>query len=47
MAEPLDIPVRTAGASGAVEQHIDPWSVSAAKDADGNVLAFDYPAISQ
>ncbi|KAF2458828.1 putative tryptophanyl-tRNA synthetase [Lineolata rhizophorae] len=31
----------------ATEQKIDPWSVSAATDAQGNVLAFDYEAISK
>jgi len=31
----------------AVEQHIDPWSVSAAVDEQGNTLSFDYEAISK
>lgn len=34
-------------ASTATEQHIDPWSVSAAVDEQGNALAFDYEAISR
>lgn len=29
------------------EQQIDPWSVKAATDEQGNALAFDYEAISQ
>jgi tryptophanyl-tRNA synthetase len=33
--------------SKAAEQRIDPWDVQAAIDADGTVLEFDYPAISQ
>jgi tryptophanyl-tRNA synthetase len=33
--------------SKAAEQEINPWDVQAAVDADGNVLEFDYPAISQ
>lgn len=33
--------------AGAVEQKIDPWSVSAAIDEQGNSLAFDYEAISR
>lgn len=32
---------------GVTEQEINPWDVQAATDADGNVLAFDYPAISR
>jgi len=32
---------------GSVEQQIDPWSVQAATDAEGNALAFDYEAISK
>lgn len=36
-----------APATGAVEQKIDPWSVTAGTDAEGNELAFDYPAISK
>ncbi len=31
----------------AVEQQIDPWSVSAPTDEQGNALAFDYEAISR
>lgn len=31
----------------ATEQQIDPWSVQAATDEQGNVLAFDYEAISK
>ena len=31
----------------ATEQEINPWDVQAATDADGNVLEFDYPAISR
>jgi tryptophanyl-tRNA synthetase len=37
----------TAPASKAAEQEINPWDVQAAVDADGNVLEFDYAAISQ
>lgn len=33
--------------TGAVEQQIDPWSVSAAIDEQGNTLNFDYEAISR
>jgi tryptophanyl-tRNA synthetase len=33
--------------SKVTEQVIDPWSVQAATDADGNDLAFDYEAISK
>lgn len=33
--------------TNATEQTIDPWSVSAGTDADGNQLQFDYKAISQ
>ena len=29
------------------EQEINPWDVQAATDEDGNVLEFDYAAISQ
>jgi hypothetical protein len=35
------------GASKVTEQVIDPWSVKAATDAEGNDLAFDYEAISK
>ncbi|KAF2141853.1 uncharacterized protein K452DRAFT_228005 [Aplosporella prunicola CBS 121167] len=31
----------------AIEQEINPWDVSAATDEEGNVLAFDYEAISR
>jgi tryptophanyl-tRNA synthetase len=34
-------------ATKATEQEINPWDVQAAIDADGNVLEFDYAAISQ
>jgi len=37
----------TASKTAAVEQHIDPWSVSAAVDDQGNTLSFDYEAISK
>lgn len=54
MADKLDIPIREgapaegeAAKKGAAEQHIDPWDVQAATDEHGNVLAFDYPAISR
>jgi tryptophanyl-tRNA synthetase len=33
--------------SKVTEQVIDPWSVKAATDADGNDVAFDYEAISK
>lgn len=36
-----------ATANKRVEQNIDPWSVSAAVDEQGNTLAFDYEAISK
>jgi hypothetical protein len=29
------------------EQQIDPWSVDAGKDSQGNALAFDYVAIAK
>jgi tryptophanyl-tRNA synthetase len=32
---------------GKQEQQIDPWSVNAGKDSQGNTLAFDYVAISK
>ena len=38
---------QTATKSTATEQNIDPWSVSAGIDEDGNALAFDYEAISR
>lgn len=31
----------------ATEQEINPWDVQAARDEQGNVLAFDYVAISK
>lgn len=31
----------------AVEQEINPWDVAAATDENGNVLAFDYEAVSR
>jgi hypothetical protein len=31
----------------AQEQHVDPWTVTAARDADGKALDFDYVAISK
>ncbi|KAF2030181.1 tryptophanyl-tRNA synthetase-like protein [Setomelanomma holmii] len=36
----------TQSVSKAAEQEINPWDVQAAVDAEGNVLEFDYPAIS-
>jgi hypothetical protein len=36
----------TTEVSKAKEQVIDPWSVEAATDEQGNILAFDYAAIS-
>jgi tryptophanyl-tRNA synthetase len=33
--------------SKVTEQVIDPWSVKAATDAEGNEMAFDYKAISK
>lgn len=53
MADKLDIPIREKPAGegdskpAATEQHIDPWDVQAATDEQGNILAFDYPAISR
>ena len=53
MADKLDIPIHEkpaqdgAAKPAAAEQHIDPWDVQAATDEQGNVLAFDYPAISR
>lgn len=32
---------------GAMEQEINPWDVQAAQDENGNILAFNYVAISQ
>lgn len=36
----------TATKGGATEQEINPWDVQAATDEQGNILAFDYEAIS-
>lgn len=41
------LPIREEDKPQAMEQQIDPWDVQAAHDAEGNVLAFDYVAISQ
>jgi hypothetical protein len=48
---PSDAPVRSTPvvpvpAQGAV-QHVDPWTVDAGTDAQGNALSFDYVAISK
>jgi tryptophanyl-tRNA synthetase len=42
LAETATLPV-----SKATEQEINPWDVQAATDEQGNVLAFDYKAISE
>ncbi|KAF2432071.1 tryptophanyl-tRNA synthetase [Tothia fuscella] len=43
-----EIPIRSAEESGvSKEQTIDPWSVDAGQDAEGNSLEFDYVAISK
>lgn len=42
-----NLAVASTANKGAVEQQIDPWSVSAAIDDQGNTLAFDYEAISR
>lgn len=34
-------------AASAIEQEINPWDVHAAHDEQGNVLSFDYEAISR
>jgi len=41
------LPIRDSEKNAATEQQIDPWDVQAAHDEHGNVLAFDYVAISQ
>lgn len=41
------VPIRDEEKRAAMEQQIDPWDVQAAQDEQGNVLAFDYVAISQ
>ena len=41
------LPMRDGEKNAATEQQIDPWDVQAAHDEHGNVLAFDYVAISQ
>ena len=51
-AEPLTVAAASNAATaidptGAVEQKIDPWNVSAGTDAQGNALAFDYAAVSK
>jgi hypothetical protein len=43
----LSLAENTQGELNATEQRIDPWDVKAATDAEGNVLAFDYEAISK
>jgi tryptophanyl-tRNA synthetase len=53
MPDKLDIPIHEKATEDgdskpkAAEQHIDPWDVQAAVDEQGNVLPFDYPAISK
>nr|KMM70612.1 tryptophanyl-tRNA synthetase [Coccidioides posadasii RMSCC 3488] len=41
------VPIRDAEKSASTEQEINPWDVHAAHDEQGNILAFDYVAISQ
>lgn len=41
------VPIRDDEKRATMEQQIDPWDVQAAQDEHGNVLAFDYVAISQ
>lgn len=41
------LPIREEEKRQVMEQQIDPWDVQAAHDEEGNVLAFDYVAISQ
>lgn len=41
------VPIRDTEKHAATEQEINPWDVQAAHDDQGNVLAFDYVAISQ
>lgn len=41
------LPIRDDEKRQTMEQQIDPWDVQAAQDEHGNVLAFDYVAISQ
>lgn len=41
------VPIHDAEKHAATEQEINPWDVQAAHDDQGNVLAFDYVAISQ
>lgn len=47
MAAPESELVAHGSKSAATEQQIDPWDVRAARDEQGNALAFDYVAISQ
>lgn len=50
MAAPANetvVPIRDDEKRAVMEQQIDPWDVQAAQDEEGNVLAFDYVAISQ
>ncbi|PGH19524.1 tryptophan-tRNA ligase [Polytolypa hystricis UAMH7299] len=41
------VPILDEAAHAATEQEINPWDVQAARDEQGNSLAFDYVAISQ
>ncbi|KAJ9664253.1 tryptophan--tRNA ligase [Coniosporium apollinis] len=43
----LSLADKATAPNAAAEQQIDPWSVSAATDEHGNILAFDYEAISR
>jgi tryptophanyl-tRNA synthetase len=52
MAEPgpeITLPIREGEGEkkAATEQEINPWDVQAGHDENGNVLAFDYVAISK
>ncbi|KAI9735712.1 MAG: hypothetical protein M1818_006320 [Claussenomyces sp. TS43310] len=42
-----ELPIREGENNAAAEQKIDPWAVQAARDEQGNAVAFDYLAISQ
>lgn len=47
--EASELPLRSVPTETSSEQegHIDPWSVNAGKDSQGNALAFDYVALSK
>jgi tryptophanyl-tRNA synthetase len=42
-----ELPLREGEKKGSTEQEINPWDVQAGQDEQGNMLQFDYVAISQ